>query len=142
MTNSHFPLANGCHDADCASTRAKGLRGNAIQYAYEWTQAGLWRLALVMQCHQRPERSFFFNGRQVPVCARCLGLLLGAAAVPLYCTDLRLASALMLAMMLDGLTQAMRLRESRNWIRLVSGIGFALGGGGLLSRACHHIWNT
>jgi uncharacterized membrane protein len=35
-------------------------------------------------CHQRPDRSFFLDGRQVPVCARCSGLYGGAAfAVPL-----------------------------------------------------------
>jgi uncharacterized membrane protein len=35
-------------------------------------------------CHQRPERSFFVAGTQLPVCARCTGLYLGAAlAVPL-----------------------------------------------------------
>ena len=34
-------------------------------------------------CHQRPERSFFINGRQMAVCARCTGLYAGAAvAVP------------------------------------------------------------
>ena len=34
-------------------------------------------------CHQRPERSFFFHGQQLPVCARCTGLYAGAAlAVP------------------------------------------------------------
>lgn len=34
-------------------------------------------------CHQRPERSFFLNGRQLPVCGRCTGLYAGAAfAVP------------------------------------------------------------
>lgn len=34
-------------------------------------------------CHQRPERSFFIDGRQVAVCARCSGLYAGAAlAVP------------------------------------------------------------
>ena len=34
-------------------------------------------------CHQRPERSFFIGGRQLPVCARCTGLYLGAAlAIP------------------------------------------------------------
>jgi uncharacterized membrane protein len=35
-------------------------------------------------CHQRPERSFFVSGAQLPVCARCLGLYIGAAvAVPI-----------------------------------------------------------
>ncbi|MDR1988947.1 MAG: DUF2085 domain-containing protein [Acidobacteriaceae bacterium] len=30
-------------------------------------------------CHQRPERSFFVSGVQMPVCARCAGLYAGAA---------------------------------------------------------------
>jgi uncharacterized membrane protein len=30
-------------------------------------------------CHQRPERSFYRGGAQLPVCARCLGLYGGAA---------------------------------------------------------------
>ena len=29
-------------------------------------------------CHQRPERSFHLHGVQMPVCARCAGLYLGA----------------------------------------------------------------
>jgi uncharacterized membrane protein len=29
-------------------------------------------------CHQRPERSFHHQGAQYPVCARCLGLYIGA----------------------------------------------------------------
>jgi uncharacterized membrane protein len=37
-------------------------------------------------CHQRPERSFWLAGVQLPVCARCLGiyagLVAGAAAAP------------------------------------------------------------
>ncbi|HWI19970.1 MAG TPA: DUF2085 domain-containing protein [Vicinamibacterales bacterium] len=31
-------------------------------------------------CHQKPERSFFIDAHQLPVCARCTGLYLGAAA--------------------------------------------------------------
>jgi uncharacterized membrane protein len=31
-------------------------------------------------CHQLPERSFFLDGRQLPVCARCTGLYLSGAA--------------------------------------------------------------
>jgi len=30
-------------------------------------------------CHQRPERSFYVAGAQLPVCARCAGLYVGAA---------------------------------------------------------------
>jgi Predicted membrane protein (DUF2085) len=37
-----------------------------------------WLGALV--CHQRPERSFHVWGGQLPVCARCTGLYLAAAA--------------------------------------------------------------
>jgi uncharacterized membrane protein len=31
-------------------------------------------------CHQRPERSFHIDGRQLPVCARCSGLYVSALA--------------------------------------------------------------
>ena len=31
-------------------------------------------------CHQRPERSFFLWAHQMPVCARCTGLYVAAAA--------------------------------------------------------------
>jgi uncharacterized membrane protein len=31
-------------------------------------------------CHQLAERSFFIDGRQLPVCARCTGLYLGGVA--------------------------------------------------------------
>ena len=47
------------------------------------TPAALWRIGAIIS-HQRPERSFFIAAMQMPVCARCTGLYVGAAlAVPL-----------------------------------------------------------
>jgi len=41
-------------------------------------------------CHQRPDRSFFVDGHQLPVCARCTGLYLSGAIVAAVATkDLR-----------------------------------------------------
>jgi len=56
--------------------------------------AWLWVAAVVLApgavfpiahfvCHQRTDRSFFFDGHQLAVCARCTGIYVGAAvAVP------------------------------------------------------------
>ena len=30
-------------------------------------------------CHQRPDRSFFIDGHQLPICARCTGLYVSGA---------------------------------------------------------------
>jgi len=41
--------------------------------------AGIVYLAGALICHQLPERSFHLHGTQLPVCARCFGLYVGAA---------------------------------------------------------------
>jgi uncharacterized membrane protein len=41
--------------------------------------SGLTYAAGSLVCHQRPERSFHLGLAQLPVCARCSGLYLGAA---------------------------------------------------------------
>lgn len=104
-------------------------------------QNALWKLALVTHCHQLPERSFSLGNRQVPLCARCLGLLIGTLLFPCYIRDLRIAALLMIVMVLDGITQALNLRTSKNWLRLLTGIGFAIGCGGFLERGLRCLWN-
>jgi uncharacterized membrane protein len=46
-------------------------------------RTGSWRAVVYglasTVCHQRPERSFFVNGRQLPVCGRCAGLYVSGA---------------------------------------------------------------
>ena len=44
-----------------------------------WAGAVVYGIGSLV-CHQIPERSFHFAGFQLPVCARCLGIYLGAFA--------------------------------------------------------------
>ncbi|HEY2434127.1 MAG TPA: DUF2085 domain-containing protein [Vicinamibacterales bacterium] len=67
--------------------RAQRLAQLALAVAaWAWVAAIVFVPGLVFPvgrfiCHQRPERSFFFHGRQLAVCARCTGLYFGAAGV-------------------------------------------------------------
>lgn len=81
-------------------------------------------------CHQLPERSFFYKGKQFPVCARCTGTWLGYLTVPLFLFNIVHLSWLITFILfipnaLDGLTQALQWRESNNYLRLI--LGFASG---------------
>lgn len=46
---------------------------------WQRTPAALVYLSASVICHQRPERSYHLSGAPLPVCARCLGLHVGAA---------------------------------------------------------------
>lgn len=90
-------------------------------------------------CHRIPERSFFYKGHQFPVCARCTGVYLSLITAPLLkhlnltINDLMLLGiALLIPMAIDGTTQLFGLRESNNYLRLITGF---LGGIGTLSLA-------
>lgn len=81
-------------------------------------------------CHQIPERSFFFFGHQLPVCARCTGIYFGAFLGSFFARKkapprLFLIAAL-IPLVLDGGTQLF-FRESTNVLRLGTGLlaGFA-----------------
>jgi uncharacterized membrane protein len=53
-----------------------------------WIVAIVYAIGSVV-CHQLPERSFHLWGAQMPVCARCTGIYVGAAIAPLLLYVLR-----------------------------------------------------
>ena len=53
--------------------------------------------AFALVCHQHADRSFVLFGGSVAVCARCLGIYLGAAAGPLLRLPRQLATRLLFA---------------------------------------------
>lgn len=118
------------------------LSNGLTQMLHDLAQIALYRIAMLIGCHQRSDRSYFIRGRQIPVCARCLGILIGLVFAPVLRVSLVAAIALVLPMLLDGGTQALGLRGSRNLLRFVTGVGFAIGSCGLMVSACKFLWNT
>ena len=97
---------------------------NQIRFIYRW-------LPIFCGCHQRPERSFFVRGYQMPVCARCEGELIGILAALIAIWFFRppywVMAVIMLPMIADGLIQGLTKYESTNWRRLITGILFGFG---------------
>lgn len=93
-------------------------------WLYRW-------LPRLCACHCRADRSFFWKGRQFPVCARCTGTLLGTAAGLALCLvwlpPVWLTVLLMAPMVADGLRQLKTQYESTNPRRLVTGLLFGYG---------------
>jgi len=94
----------------------------------------------LVACHRLPERSFFWAGRQFPVCARCTGMLAGYLAFPLFLFHLvtpgwALSLAANLPALADGLTQAWGGRESSNPLRFATGLAAGVGQVGLIQAA-------
>ena len=89
-----------------------------------------WRIAFRMMCHGIESRCLVMFGVPMPICARCtaiyVGLVAGCAAftiVPLIEERLMRMTLLVAAipMAIDGLTQAIGLRESTNLLRMITG---------------------
>jgi uncharacterized membrane protein len=85
-----------------------------------------------MQCHREPERSLAIASRQLPVCARCLGIYLGLGLGAL-CLRPRLGPAWLkvcvgvaaLVMLLDVLTEALDMRPESALVRVATGLMLA-----------------
>ena len=89
-------------------------------------------------CHRIPERSFHYKNHQFPVCARCTGFYTGLIVFLIYnyfypvnyTLGLFITSIILLIPAgVDGFTQLMKLRESNNNLRFVTGF---IGGIGLI----------
>lgn len=85
-------------------------------------------LPLLFGCHCRSDRSFFWRGKQFPLCARCtgelIGILWGVAAAFYRLPSVRLCLLLMLPLLVDGFAQRLTRYESKNGRRLVTGLLF------------------
>lgn len=76
-------------------------------------------------CHQMPSRSFFVFGYQCPLCARCTGVLIGQIAALFtfaFLPSTPYIALLLLPMAIDGASQYVSLRQSNQWLRLISGL--------------------
>ena len=82
-------------------------------------------------CHQKAERSFFFNGNQMPFCSRCtaiwLGLTIGLGIMVFFkiILDKKFLFLIIISLVpigIDGVGQLFNLWESNNLIRLITGI--------------------
>ena len=94
-----------------------------------------WRLLFRPLCHGIVHRCLYVWGVPMPICARCTGIYAGMlggilvfalAHAWVRSKVMKVAMAVTaLAMALDGGTQALRLRESTNTLRLATGIPLA-----------------
>ena len=106
---------------------------------------GFLPIALALQrgfavvCHQHPERSVWIFGAPVAVCARCLGIYLGAAIGLLFRTSRRLALRLLTIAaalnLLDVATEFAGLHGNWLGMRFVLGIALGASAGILISAA-------
>lgn len=84
-------------------------------------------LHVLFACHRIPERSFFFRGKQFPICARCTGILIGYLFGIVYfllfgTISFLFALLLLVPLMVDGFGQFVGKWESTNVRRLFTGL--------------------
>ncbi len=106
-----------------------------VAVATPWLFSHSPALAVALQrgfalvCHQQPDRSFFLFGGTVAVCARCLGIYLGAAAGLAVSIPRQLAFRFLVAAtalnLIDWLAELSGLHA--NWIFARFALGLVLG---------------
>ncbi len=89
-------------------------------------------------CHRLPERSFFWKGKQFPVCARCTGIHIGYFAMPIFLfgwieIGLWWTFVMIIPTYLDGLIQGYTSYKSNNILRVITGLVAGIGSMALIS---------
>jgi len=88
-------------------------------------------LPIVFGCHCRDDRSFHFNGKKFPICARCtgelLGIILSVFLYKLYAYSILINIIFISPMLIDGFLQSLTKYESNNIKRVLTGIFFGYG---------------
>lgn len=90
-------------------------------------------LKYMFLCHRLPERSFYFKGKQFPICARCTGILLGYILGIFYIilyknSNILIEFSLLIPIIIDGFGQLYGFWVSNNIRRFITGFlaGFSL----------------
>ena len=84
-------------------------------------------------CHSIPERCFVYNNRCLPICARCMGILIGGVIFSLIFNifnihlGYQLSFILAIPMIIDGGLQYLNYTPSKNNRRFVTGFLFGVG---------------
>lgn len=90
-------------------------------FIYKW-------LPIFFGCHCRSDRSFYFRGKQFPICARCTGELVGfvlaAISYIFWHPHWIVLLMLMVPMIIDGTIQQCTSYESKNPLRFFTGLLF------------------
>lgn len=111
--------------------RGQGRLNSAIMIIYMGNNTLNRWLPIIFGCHQKPERSFFYHGKQFPLCARCTGELVGiSSGVILFWfwkPCLAISVSIMIPMLIDGFVQRLTPYESTNARRFITGFLFGLG---------------
>lgn len=86
----------------------------------------LMKIGETLGCHQMPERSFFLKGYQFPVCARCTGVIISAVIATVVFIKrklpIRICIALSSIMLIDWSLQYLKIKESTNTRRFITGL--------------------
>lgn len=91
----------------------------------------LLHIAYVVPCHRKPDRCLTIRGKPMPICARCFSILMGYLFIPILFSiptiPIWYSIILQIPMLIDGITQYLKWRNSNNYLRVTTGLMSGLG---------------